>query len=98
MNRVLVLAIIGAILGGSVAVVIAVAGDGEGPIFITTNGPVTEVQVREKLQSQGWTNIHIVNEGRYFEAIGLKDGKTNKIAVDAISGRLMTGDDDGDGD
>jgi hypothetical protein len=98
MNRVLVLAIIGAILGGAMAVVMAVAGDGEGPVFVTANGPVTEVQLREKLRSQGWTNIQIFNEGRYFEAIGSKDGKTNRIAVDAISGRLMTGDSDDDGD
>jgi hypothetical protein len=55
---------------------------------------VTEEQVREKLQSQGWTNIQIVNEGRYLEAMGLIDGKARKIAVDAITGRLMTDDDD----
>jgi hypothetical protein len=94
MSRVVIFAIIGAVLGGGVAVVMAVAGDGEGPIFIATNGPVTEIQMREKLQSQGWTNVQIVNEGRYFEAMGSKDGKTNKIAVDAITGRLMSDDDD----
>jgi hypothetical protein len=93
-GRVLIFAVIGAILGGSVAVVMAVAEDGEGPVFIASNGPVTEAKVLEKLALQGWTNIQIVNEGRYFEAMGIKNGNTSKIAVDAITGRLMVGDDD----
>jgi hypothetical protein len=75
MSRVLIFAIIGAILSGGVAVVMAVAGDGEGPIFIASNGPVTEAQIRDKLQSQRWSDIQVVNEGRYFEAIGSKDAR-----------------------
>jgi hypothetical protein len=98
MNKVLVVAVIGAILGGGVGVVMATAEDGEGPVFIAGNIPVTVDRVREKLVSEGWTNIHIANEGRYLEALGLKDGKTNSIVVDSITGRLMTGDADGDGD
>jgi hypothetical protein len=97
MNRSLLLfAVIGAILGGGVGVVIATAEDGEGSVFITSDVPVTEDRIREKLVSEGWTNIHIANEGRYLEALGLKDGKPNNVIVDAVTGRLMTGDSDGD--
>jgi hypothetical protein len=94
MSRILMYAIIGAVLGGGVAVVMAVAQDAQGPVFIAGDGPVTEAQIREKLQSQGWTNIKIVNEGRYLEAMGSKDGKNTKIAIDAVTGRLMADNDD----
>ncbi len=57
---------------------------------------MTEDQVREKLQSQGFTNVQIVRQGNYFEAISSKDGKTGKVVVDARTGRLADDDDDDD--
>jgi hypothetical protein len=74
----------------------ATAEEGEGPVFIASDVPVTVDRVREKLVSEGWTNIYIANEGRYLEALGLKNGKTNTVTVDAVTGRLMTGNGDGD--
>jgi hypothetical protein len=94
MYRALAGGLIGALLGGGVGVLVATAEEGQGPIFIAGNSPVTEEQVREKLQSEGWTNVQVMDEGRYFEATGSKDGKPSKITVDVVTGRLLADDDD----
>ena len=46
-----------------------------GPVFIAGDKPVTEEQVRSKLQADGYLDVRIVREGQYFEATGAKDGK-----------------------
>ena len=68
----------------------------KGPVFIAGDQPVTEDQVRQKLQSDGWSNVQVVREGRYLEAIGSKSGQTTKVAIDAQTGRLRADDDDED--
>jgi hypothetical protein len=68
----------------------------QGPVFIAGDQPVTEDQVRQKLQSDGWSNVQIVRDGQYFEAIGSKDGQTTKVAVDTQTGRLRAADEDDD--
>jgi len=96
MNRRIVAALSGgAALLVATGLVIATAGP-RGAVFIPGDQPVTEAQVREKLQSEGYTNVQIARQGNYFEAIGSKDGKTGKLVVDARNGRL--GDDDDDDD
>jgi hypothetical protein len=55
---------------------------------------VTEDQVRQRLQSEGYSNVQIVRQGRYFEAMGSKDGQTGRITVDSQTGRLRDDDDD----
>ena len=60
---------------------------GPGAIFIVGDKPVTEDQVRQKLQSEGYSNQQIVGQGRYFEAAGSKDGPTGKMAIAAETGR-----------
>jgi hypothetical protein len=82
----------GAVLRAAVigfAIVVA-----KGPVFIAGDKPVTEDQVRQKLQSEGWSNIQITRDGRFLEATGSKDGQTSKMEVDSQTGRLCTGDDD----
>ena len=69
-----------------------------GRVLIAGDKPVTEDQVRQKLQSDGWSNIQIAHDGRYLEAIGSKDGQTSKMEVDSQTGRLRAGDDDDDDD
>ena len=66
----------------------------KGPVFIAGDQPVTEDQVRQKLQSDGWSNVQVVREGRYLEAIGSKSSQTTKVAIDAQTGRLRAADDD----
>jgi hypothetical protein len=78
------------------AFVIAAPGRNLGPAFIEGNRPVTEEQVRQKLTSDGWTNIQVVRRGRVVLAMGSKDGRTDAVAVDASTGRLRIDDDDDD--
>ena len=46
--------------------------------------------------SDGWSNVQIVRDGRYFEAIASKDGSNSKVVVDSQTGRLRAGEDDDD--
>ena len=81
-------------LGGVVGLVMATADEAEGPIFIASDQPLTEQQVREKLQSDGWMNIQILPQGRYFEITGVEAGRSKKIMVNWLTGRLIGDDDD----
>ena len=96
MNRRWIIGASGLALLGIVGVAVVMAEPSKGPVFITGEQPVTEDQVRQKLQSDGWSNVQIVRDGRYFEAMGSKDGQTTKVAVDAQTGRLKGADDDDD--
>jgi hypothetical protein len=96
-RRLLVYVIGGVLLVGATGVLIAMAEPGNGPAFIAGDQPVTEDQIRQKLQSDGYVNVQILRQGRYFEAMGSKDGQTGRIIVDSQTGRLG-GDDDADDD
>ena len=84
----------GLLLLGIAGIAAVTAEPSKEPVFIAGDQPVTEDQVRQKLQSDGWSNVQIVRDGRYFEAIGSKNGQTTKVAVDALTGRLRAADDD----
>lgn len=97
MNRkFLAWAIGGVLLAGVTGALIATAERSKGLAFIAGDQPVTEDQVRQKLQSEGYSNVQIVRQGRYFEALGSKDGQTGRVIVDSRTGRLQTGDGDDD--
>ena len=96
MDRRWILAGGGVLLLGIAGVAIVTAEPSKGPVLIAGDQPVTEDQVRQKLQSDGWSNVQIVRDGRYFEALGSKDGQTTKVAVDGQTGRLKGADDDDD--
>jgi UDP-N-acetyl-D-mannosaminuronic acid transferase (WecB/TagA/CpsF family) len=98
MNRLVICVVGGAILAGAAGLVIARAQQGPGPVFIAGDRPVTAEQVREKLQSDGWTSIVISSNGRYIQATASKDGQVGKLAVDSQTGRLRASDDDDDDD
>src|SRR3954453_12253196 len=66
----------------------------KGPVFIVSDHPITEDQVRQKMQSEGYSNLQVIRQGRYFVATGSKEGMTGTIAVDSFTGRLRGGDDD----
>ena len=93
MNQILVWSLVGALLGGGVGAVIATADNGD-EIFIASDQPINAGQVQEKLQSQGWTNIQVTEQGRYLKASGIKDQRVKKILVDSLTGQLIEGDDD----
>src|SRR5262245_12210022 len=65
-----------------------------GPVFIASNGPVTEEQVRQKMATDGWSNVLITGEGSTFQVMGSKDQQTSRFAIDSQSGRLRGIEDD----
>ena len=96
MNRKLIWAAAGLALAGIVGVAVVTAGPSQSPAFIAGDQPVTEDQVRQKLQADGWSNVQILRDGQYIEAVGSKDGQTSKVVVNAQNGRLRANDDDDD--
>jgi hypothetical protein len=64
--------------------------------FIPGNKAVTEEQVREKLSSDGWTNVQVVLRGRIFVATASKGDEKRAFFVDSLTGRLRGEDDDDD--
>jgi hypothetical protein len=97
MNRRLIFWVIGGVLlVGAAGVLIATAERNRAAVFIAGDQPVTEDQVRQKLQSEGYSNVQVVRQGRYFEATGSKEGTTSRVAVDSQTGRIRADDDDED--
>ncbi len=97
MNRKLMWTIgVGGLLVAVTGLAIVMAEPTKGPVFIAGDQPVTEDQVRQKLQTEGWSNIQIARDGRYIEAMASKDGQNSKIEVDSQTGRLRAADDDDD--
>ena len=94
-QRIAAALVVGAGLLVATGVLIATAQP-RGAVFIAGDRPVTEDQVRDKLQAEGYSNVQILRQGNYFEALGSKEGKTGKVVVDARTGRLADDDDDDD--
>src|SRR5690348_8280651 len=86
----------GLLLLGIAGVAMVTAEPSKGPVFIAGDQPVTEDQVRQKLQSDGWSNVQVARDGKFLEAMGSKNGQTIKVADDAQTGRLREADDDDD--
>src|SRR5882757_8972371 len=95
-RRLLVALIGGTALVAAAGALIATAEQPKGPVFISGDQPVTEDLVRQKLQSDVYSNVLIVREGRFFESVVTKAGTTGKVKVDALTGRLAV--DDGEDD
>jgi hypothetical protein len=68
MDRRWILAGGGLLLLGIAGVAMVIAEPSKGPVFIAGDQPVSEDQVRQKLQSDGWSNVQIVRDGRYLES------------------------------
>jgi len=96
MGRVFLGVLIGAVLGGGLGALIAVSNDSEGDIFVASDQPVTEDQVRAKLKSQGWTAIQVTRDERYIEATASKDGRLARLMIDSLTGQLIADDRDED--
>jgi hypothetical protein len=97
MKRAVVWSIAGGVLLAAAAALVIAAPERDGsPVFIEGSRPVTEDQVRQKLVAEGWTNVQVIRRGRLVMAMGTKDGRTDAVAVDALTGRLRKDDDDDD--
>jgi CTP:molybdopterin cytidylyltransferase MocA len=66
MNRLVIWTVRGALLAASAGLMIANAQQSSAPVLIAGDQPVTAEQVREKLQSDGWSNVVVSRSGRYI--------------------------------
>ena len=96
MNRLIIWVLGGVLLAAGF--MIANAQQTSAPALIAGDHPVTAEQVREKLQSDGWSNVVVLRNGRYIEATGSMNGETSKMAIDSQTGRLRADNDDDDDD
>ena len=86
-------AIGGALIGLAAAVFLAVQSENR-RVFIPGDQPVTNDQVRQKLESDGWSNIQVTQKGRFIVAVASRDGQEKTIQVEALTGRMRITDDD----
>jgi hypothetical protein len=63
-------------------------------VFIPGDQPVSVDQVRQKLVSDGWSNIEVSQKGRFIVAVGSRNGEEKTIEVEALTGRVRITDDD----
>ena len=64
--------------------------------FRCQDQPLTEDQVRAKLQSDGWTAVQVSRDERYIEATASKDGRVARLMIDSLTGKLIADDRDED--
>jgi hypothetical protein len=76
------------------AQLVAQVQPGAARVFIPGDQPVSEEQVRSKLQSEGWAGVLITREGQYLRATGAVGGKLRTLIVDANTGRLRESEHD----
>src|SRR5262249_45100668 len=69
-----------------------------GTALIAGDKPVTEDQVRARLQTDGWSDVGISREGDHFQVTASKNGQAGKLIVDAQTGRLLDKPDNDDDD
>jgi hypothetical protein len=84
----------GALLIGACAVVFLAAQLDKGRVFIAGDQPVSTEQVKQKLLSDGWSNIQVSQKGRFIMAVASRNGEEKTIEVEAQTGRLRISDDD----
>jgi len=84
------------ITAAGVVKMVAQAQQGAARVFIPGDHPVSDEQVRSKLQSEGWEGVVITREGQYLRATGAVGGKLRTIIVDGTTGRLSDKEDDDD--
>src|SRR5437762_7170047 len=98
MNRLIIWVLGGALLAPATGFMIANAQQSSAPALIAGDQPVTAEQVRDKLQSDGWSNVVVSRNGRYIEATGSLNGQSRKMAIGSQTGRLRAADGDDDDD
>ena len=96
MNRMLVWGLVGAFLGGGLAVLIAMYDEAEGQMAVAGDLPLTEDQVRGHLLSRGWADIRLSHDARYIEATGRTGERPSHMTVDSLTGKIIGDDSDDD--
>jgi hypothetical protein len=85
---------IGALLIGAIVAVFLAVQSENSRVFIAGDQPVSTDQVRQKLLSDGWSNIQISEKGRFIVAVASRNGQEKTIEVEALTGRIRISDDD----
>jgi len=98
MNRLFAWSVAGTLIAGAAGLMVMNAQSRQGGVFIAGDKPVTEDQVRAKLQMDGWSDVQINRNGRYFQVTANKNDQASKIVIDAQTGRLHSDADDDDDD
>jgi hypothetical protein len=98
MNRLSKLAFGCAVIAMAGGLVLAKAQQSKEDSLIADDRPVTPEQVVEKLKADGWSEIVVSRNGRYFKVSGLVNGQARKMAVDSQTGRFTADADDDDDD
>ena len=96
MNRLAGLAVACAVVGIAGGIMLAKAQQDKGTVLIAGDRPVTEQEVLAKLKLDGWSEIVMSRNGKYFQITGVVNGQPGNIAVDVLTGRLRADDDDDD--
>jgi hypothetical protein len=84
----------GSVLIGSITAVLVAARFDSNQVFIAGDQPVSVDQVRQKLETDGWSNVQATRQGRFIVAIGSRNGEEIRVQVEALTGRLRVTDDD----
>ena len=50
-------------------------------------GPISEQQLTERLESEGYSTVRISQDGRYLIATALKNGKRSRFVLESDTGR-----------
>ena len=96
MNRVLLWGLLGALLGGGLASLIAIYDESEAQMAIAGDLPLTDDQVRGQLASRGWGNLQLAHDDRYIEVSGTTSGRPVHMTVDSLTGKIVNNDSDDD--
>ena len=96
MNRVLIWSLVGALLGGGLAALIAAYDEAEGQMVIAGALPLTEDQVRSQLTARGWADLTLRHDERYIEVTGQASGREAYMMVDSLTGKIVSDDSDQD--
>ena len=96
MNRVLLWSLVGALLGGGLAALIATYDEAEGQMVIAGDLPLSEDQVRGQLATRGWADLNLTHDERYIEVSGTTSGRAAHMTVDSLTGKIISDDSDQD--
>jgi hypothetical protein len=96
MNRVLVWSLVGALLGGGLAALIAAYDETKVQMVIAGDLPLSEDQVRGQLAARGWAEVTLTHDERYIEVTGKAAGRAAHMAVDSLTGKIVSDDSDDD--
>ena len=57
--------------------------------------PMTDAQIQQKLQSEGYTNVQVTKHDKgHIDVTAMKNGKAEKLAVNPQTGALTSDSDD----